>query len=629
VGEGEDRRDVEALRQQSLPLQWEASAPGPPPSAAAPRPPGKRTRKLAADAGDSPFFEGFAEATAEKRSKSSRRTRAPKAEATDVPDPAPAAAAVAEPQLAAGTPSSAAAPALKPKAEVSELDVGQTPAPEPEPTGTAPTEAAEVAVPELGEAPEPAAQPEPAEPHTAAPEAKLAPELAPEPELALKPERAPEPEPAPEPETDLAPEPEPEPAPEPELAAAPLPEQPVAAAPVAEPEQTEAPADNTDGGEPKLRPRLRRKPLIRRAPAPAPEPAVVADGGLPAAAEPVSTPAPELPADADRPGLIPLNLISPPAAEATEPAATEPETTAPAAAEPEPEPIGAAAQAEPTHIELTRVVRRRRRLNVAHTDPDAPPTVSLPEAEEEPEPAAPISKPLLLKPKTTAPVAEVAADAAVASATAEAESSARAPSGETETITVRQTEDRTLGQILAEARELRQLSIEDVAAETKLRQDYVRNIEADNYSRLPAPPYARSLIRKLCILYELQQDEIVDEFERRMATVAKDESLSETGNFNTDTRLAADGSPIAASQGARTLFSIGIAVAVLAVAALSLYYAVINAGDGERVAPDFRSPAISEEAVDDLIEPEWLPLSELPLGTDVEDVTPAAPSTGQ
>lgn len=61
-----------------------------------------------------------------------------------------------------------------------------------------------------------------------------------------------------------------------------------------------------------------------------------------------------------------------------------------------------------------------------------------------------------------------------------------------------------LGQTLAQARMKRQLTITDVVRKTRITKEFIDNIEAEDYDKLPPPVYTRSHIAQLCREYSLE-----------------------------------------------------------------------------------------------------------------------------
>jgi cytoskeletal protein RodZ len=74
---------------------------------------------------------------------------------------------------------------------------------------------------------------------------------------------------------------------------------------------------------------------------------------------------------------------------------------------------------------------------------------------------------------------------------------------------------RPLGAALAEAREKRGLSVEDVAAATRIRATIIRAIEADDFAACGAAVYARGHLRAIAQVVGADAKPLVSEFDRR------------------------------------------------------------------------------------------------------------------
>jgi cytoskeleton protein RodZ len=72
-----------------------------------------------------------------------------------------------------------------------------------------------------------------------------------------------------------------------------------------------------------------------------------------------------------------------------------------------------------------------------------------------------------------------------------------------------------LGAALAEARAARGLSVEDVAAATRIRATLIRGIEVDDFSRCGGAAYARGHIRSIAQVVGADARELVAEFDRQ------------------------------------------------------------------------------------------------------------------
>jgi len=75
------------------------------------------------------------------------------------------------------------------------------------------------------------------------------------------------------------------------------------------------------------------------------------------------------------------------------------------------------------------------------------------------------------------------------------------------------SQERTVGEILLEAREKAGLSLEDVSGETKIPRRMLEYLETDNFDAFPARVYARGFLKSYAELLGLDVDYILNKFE--------------------------------------------------------------------------------------------------------------------
>ncbi len=80
---------------------------------------------------------------------------------------------------------------------------------------------------------------------------------------------------------------------------------------------------------------------------------------------------------------------------------------------------------------------------------------------------------------------------------------------------------KTVGTMLADARMARGLTPSDVERAIKIREKYIRAIEADNFGILPSPSYAKGFVRNYAEFLGLSTDAVMAFFRRQMTDVAK------------------------------------------------------------------------------------------------------------
>lgn len=122
---------------------------------------------------------------------------------------------------------------------------------------------------------------------------------------------------------------------------------------------------------------------------------------------------------------------------------------------------------------------------------------------------------------------------------------------------------RSFGEELRKEREIRGISIKEIADATKVSSRFLEAIERNDFDRLPAPVFTRGFIREYARYLGLNSDDAVN---RYMQFVEESDATGEKGRFGLrDTGPRED--PNAHSQFA-ALWVILIVAALLAVAAL-------------------------------------------------------------
>lgn len=178
---------------------------------------------------------------------------------------------------------------------------------------------------------------------------------------------------------------------------------------------------------------------------------------------------------------------------------------------------------------------------------------------------------------------------------------------------------------LMEVRESLNLSIAEVADVTRIRSDYIRFIENDEYDRMAvAPIYVKSYIKTLCRHYGLGADELVAEYERSLpAPVASELGAAQAGQEFPDddmapSILAGHRSP-AGSLGLYLAWALTIFVVLAAASCVVWVVTLKNRGAGNTMplGIDASTMTITErELEENFITPEKLPLIELPVPAD-------------
>lgn len=80
----------------------------------------------------------------------------------------------------------------------------------------------------------------------------------------------------------------------------------------------------------------------------------------------------------------------------------------------------------------------------------------------------------------------------------------------------------TLGELLRSAREKRGFSVEDVAARTKIRSNYIEKLENNSLEELPQEVFIKGFLRNLSRLYGLNADEVLVLFQELLKPVVEE-----------------------------------------------------------------------------------------------------------
>src|ERR671936_2711717 len=128
-----------------------------------------------------------------------------------------------------------------------------------------------------------------------------------------------------------------------------------------------------------------------------------------------------------------------------------------------------------------------------------------------------------------------------------------------------------IGEVLAAARHRRDLDIEDVADQTKIRAKYLRALEAEDWAALPSTAYAKGFLRTYARLLGLDADALVDEYRRRVGPESERERLVPFG----EPVLEPGWRPFGINEPSRFR---GPILAVLAVIAITVVLVLVIAG---------------------------------------------------
>lgn len=84
---------------------------------------------------------------------------------------------------------------------------------------------------------------------------------------------------------------------------------------------------------------------------------------------------------------------------------------------------------------------------------------------------------------------------------------------------------KTTGQILKEKREEKQISLDEVAQETKIRKPYLAALEKDDYQSLPSVTTGKGFIRNYAQFLDLNSEKIVAIFKRDYRRTKEQKSI--------------------------------------------------------------------------------------------------------
>jgi hypothetical protein len=85
--------------------------------------------------------------------------------------------------------------------------------------------------------------------------------------------------------------------------------------------------------------------------------------------------------------------------------------------------------------------------------------------------------------------------------------------------------DKSVGQVLQNARTQRGLDLTEVERVTKVRVKFLRAMEEDRWEALPAPVYARSFLATYARFLELNEGPLVEEYDRTAPEADREESI--------------------------------------------------------------------------------------------------------
>ncbi|WP_226034881.1 helix-turn-helix domain-containing protein [Aquibacillus saliphilus] len=85
-----------------------------------------------------------------------------------------------------------------------------------------------------------------------------------------------------------------------------------------------------------------------------------------------------------------------------------------------------------------------------------------------------------------------------------------------------------IGERLKEARELKQLSLDDIQKVTKIQKRYLQAIEKSNFSVMPGNFYVRAFIKEYATAVELDPEQLIEEHQDELPSTSDESSIQYT-----------------------------------------------------------------------------------------------------
>jgi transcriptional regulator with XRE-family HTH domain len=97
---------------------------------------------------------------------------------------------------------------------------------------------------------------------------------------------------------------------------------------------------------------------------------------------------------------------------------------------------------------------------------------------------------------------------------------------------------QTMGQQFKEAREKRGLTLSQIAAQTHIKMQHLEMMERDDFSKMPAPMYARGFIRMYASFLGLDSAPLIEEYAARQQIPVEEPSPKPVAPSRTERRVA-------------------------------------------------------------------------------------------
>jgi cytoskeletal protein RodZ len=101
-----------------------------------------------------------------------------------------------------------------------------------------------------------------------------------------------------------------------------------------------------------------------------------------------------------------------------------------------------------------------------------------------------------------------------------------------------------LGLMLKEAREAKNITLDELQSLTKIQKRYLKGIEEGNYSVMPGKFYVRAFIKQYCEAIGLDSEEIFEEYKKEIPVSHTEELPSQLSRVRTKRQISTKGSKV-------------------------------------------------------------------------------------
>ncbi|WP_347860570.1 helix-turn-helix domain-containing protein [Salimicrobium sp. PL1-032A] len=143
-----------------------------------------------------------------------------------------------------------------------------------------------------------------------------------------------------------------------------------------------------------------------------------------------------------------------------------------------------------------------------------------------------------------------------------------------------------LGTRLKEARDTKEMSLEEVQAATKIQKRYLQAIEENDFDALPGKFYTRAFIREYASTVGLNPEEVMEEYRSELPSMEEETTIPYTG-VQTTTRDSSDQKKPGKSS---KVFPAIITVALICVIAFVIYFFTQQLSTPSETGADVEEP---------------------------------------